>query len=132
MDKDRKMRCKVCIKEIVFGYVDPNKDYILCENCAFKDEGHSTYYEKIHKLNNLATRIEMLLNQRLKNNTYEIKVYTDKVAATCDWDWYFGCFGITPNKDGGYTVEDEYYVERFDTIQQIVDYLVEKDNDNAR
>ena len=43
MDKDRKMRCKVCIKEIVFGYVDPNKDYTLCENCAFKDEEHSLY-----------------------------------------------------------------------------------------
>lgn len=35
------------------------------------------------------------------------------------------------NEDGGYAVEDEYYVERFDTIQQVVDYLVEKDNDNA-
>lgn len=40
MDKYRKMRCKVCIKEIVFGYVDPNKDYTLCKNCAFKDDGH--------------------------------------------------------------------------------------------
>lgn len=51
MDKDRKMRCKVCIKEIVFGYVDPDKDYTLCENCAFKDEDHSEYYEKTHKIN---------------------------------------------------------------------------------
>lgn len=51
MNNDRKMRCKVCIKEIVFGYVDQNKDYTLCENCAFKDEDHSAYYEKMHKIN---------------------------------------------------------------------------------
>ena len=51
MDKDRKMRCEVCIKEIVFGYVDSNKDSILCKACAFKDDEHSTYYEKTHKTN---------------------------------------------------------------------------------
>ena len=45
------MRCKVCIKELVLGYVDPDKDYTLCENCAFKDEDHSAYYEKTHKMN---------------------------------------------------------------------------------
>ena len=84
------------------------------------------------ELNDLANRIETLLNQQLKANAYEIKAYSDSVSASCDWDWYFWSFMITPNEDGGYTVEDEYYVEKFDTIQQIVDYLIEKDNDNAR
>ena len=51
MCKDRKMRCEVCIKEIVFGYIDPNIDYTLCEACAFRDDEHSTYYEKTHENN---------------------------------------------------------------------------------
>lgn len=51
MDKDRKMRCEVCIKEIVFGYIDPDKDYILCKACAFRDDEHLTYYEKTHENN---------------------------------------------------------------------------------
>lgn len=45
------MRCHVCIKEIVFGNVDPNKDYTLCDYCAFKDEEHLAYYEKTHNIN---------------------------------------------------------------------------------
>ena len=79
----------------------------------------------------LVTHLEMLLNQR-KTWFYEIKAYSNDVEVTFDWDYCYGWFVITPNKDGGYTVEDEYYVERFDTIQQVADYLVKKDNDNAR
>lgn len=46
-DKNRKMRCSFCIKELVLGYVIPNKDYTLCENCAFKNEEH-TLYSYVH------------------------------------------------------------------------------------
>lgn len=51
MDKDRKMRCEICIKEIVFGYVNPDKDYTLCKACAFRDDEYSTYYGEMHKNN---------------------------------------------------------------------------------
>lgn len=83
------------------------------------------------KLNNFATLIERLLNER-KTSAYEIKVHSNDITVTFNWDYDFGYFTITPDKDVGYTVEDEYYVERFYTIQQVVDYLVKKDNDNAR
>lgn len=83
------------------------------------------------QLNNLVTHIELLLNQN-KTWAYEIKARDNDVEVTFDWDYCYGWFVITPNEDGGYAVEDEYYVERFDTIQQIVDFLVKKDNDNAR
>lgn len=49
MCEDRKMRCEICIKEIVFGYVNPDKDYTMCKACAFRDEGHPTYYWKTHE-----------------------------------------------------------------------------------
>lgn len=87
--------------------------------------------ELTDKLNNLATHLEELLNQH-RLSAYEIKAYSKDVEVTFDWDYYYGNFTITPSEDGGYTVEDEYYVERFDTIQQVADYLVKKDNDNAR
>lgn len=87
--------------------------------------------ELTDKLNNLAKHIEMLLNQS-KTWVYEIKVYSNNVEVTFDWDYCYGRFVITPIEYGKYTVEDEYYLERFDTIQQVVDYLVKKDNDNAR
>ena len=91
-----------------------------------------TNFKKIKVSNmELVTHLEMLLNQR-KTWFYEIKAYSNDVEVTFDWDYCYGWFVITPNKDGGYTVEDEYYVERFDTIQQVADYLVKKDNDNAR
>ena len=86
----------------------------------------------VKELTDLANRIETLLNQQLKVNAYEIKAYSDSVSVTCDWEWYVGRFTITPNEDGRYTVEDEYYVEKFDTIQQIVDYLITQYEDNAR
>lgn len=34
------MRCSFCIKELVLGYVNPNKDYKLCDTCAFKYSVH--------------------------------------------------------------------------------------------
>ena len=82
------------------------------------------------QLNNLATHLESLLNQR-KTWAYEIKAYSNNVEVTFDWDYCYGWFIITPNENGCYEVEDEYYVEKFNTIQQVVDYLVEKDNNNA-
>jgi hypothetical protein len=42
-DEIRKMRCSFCIKELVLGYVNPNKDYKLCATCAFSDTGHPYY-----------------------------------------------------------------------------------------
>jgi hypothetical protein len=88
--------------------------------------------EEKEQLNNLATHLESLLNQH-KLSAYEIKAYSNDVEVTFDWDFYYGNFAITPNEDGGYAVEDnEYYVEKFDTIQQVADYLVEKDDDNTR
>ena len=88
------------------------------------------------KLNNIATYIESLLNQyKLSTHNlsaYEVKAYSNDVEVSFDWDFCYGNFTITPNEDGGYEVEDEYYVEKFDTFQQVVDYLIEKDNDNAR
>ena len=83
------------------------------------------------ELDNLAKRIEALLNQR-KTWADKIKAYSDGVEVTFDWDYDYGWFMITPSNDGGFTVEDEYYTEKFGTIQQVVDYLVKKDNDNAR
>lgn len=83
------------------------------------------------QLNNLATHIESLLNQR-KTWAYEIKARDHDVEVTFDWDFCYGNFTITPNEDGGYSIEDEYYVERFDTIQQVVDYLIQKNDDNGR
>lgn len=83
------------------------------------------------ELDTLATRLDMLLNQR-KTWAYEIKASSNDVEVTFDWDYCYGWFVITPSEDGGYTVEDEYYVEKFDTIQQVADYLLKKDSDNAR
>lgn len=87
--------------------------------------------ELTDKLNDLARQIEMLLNER-KTWVYEIKVYSNYVEVTFDWDYCFGWFKITPNEGGWYAIENEYYVERFDTIQQVVDYLVEKNDANGR
>lgn len=83
------------------------------------------------EVDTLATRIEMLLNQR-KTSVFEIKAYSNDVTVSFDWDEDYGYFTIKPSKDGRFTVEDEYYVERFDTIQQVADYLLKKDSDNAR
>jgi hypothetical protein len=82
------------------------------------------------ELDNLAKRIEILFN-KLRISA-EVKAYSDDVTVIFDWEPDSGYFTVKPSEDGGYEVEDEYYVERFDTIQQVVDYLVEKDNDNAR
>lgn len=37
------MRCSFCIKELVFDYVNLNKDYKLCDTCAFKYNKHPYY-----------------------------------------------------------------------------------------
>lgn len=42
-NKIRKMRCLSCIKELVFGYINPNRDYKLCDTCAFRDTEHPYY-----------------------------------------------------------------------------------------
>lgn len=42
-DEIRKMRCSFCTKELVLGYVNPYKDYKLCDTCAFRDTGHPYY-----------------------------------------------------------------------------------------
>ena len=83
------------------------------------------------ELDNLAKHIEMLLNQH-RLSAFEVKVYSADIEVSFDWDYYYGNFTIRPSEDGGYEVEDEYYVERFDTIQQVVDCIVKKDSDNAR
>lgn len=83
------------------------------------------------ELDDLAKYIEIILNKR-RISAFEIKVYSNDLEVSFDWDYYYGNFMITHSKDCGYTVEDEYYVEKFDTIQQVVDYLLKKDNDNAR
>lgn len=88
------------------------------------------------QLNNLATHLESLLKAyQLSTHSlsaYEVKAYSNDVEVSFDWDFCYGNFTITPNEGGGYAVEDEYYVERFDTIQQVVDYLIQKDDDNGR
>ena len=94
-------------------------------------ENAMTEKELTDKPNNLATSLEILLNQ-CKTWAYEIKADSNAVEVVFDWDYCYGWFIVTPSRDGGYTVEDEYYMEKFDTIQQVADYLVKKDNDNAR
>ena len=37
------MRCSFCIKELVLGYVNPDRDYKLCNTCAFKYNEHPYY-----------------------------------------------------------------------------------------
>lgn len=37
------MRCSFCIKELVLGYVNQDKDYKLCDICAFKYNEHLYY-----------------------------------------------------------------------------------------
>ena len=37
------MRCSLCIKELVLGYVNPDRDYKLCDTCAFKYNEHPYY-----------------------------------------------------------------------------------------
>lgn len=34
------MKCEVCIKELVLGYVDPKKDFKLCAKCPFCNSNH--------------------------------------------------------------------------------------------
>ena len=86
-------------------------------------------------LNNLAKHIKTLLNQH-KILADKIKVYHDDgVEVTLDWKYDYKWFMITPNKDGGFTVEDENFTEKFDTIQQVIDfidYLAIKDSDDDR
>ena len=88
------------------------------------------------QLNNLATYIESLLNQyKLSTHNlsaYEVKAYSNDVDVMFYWDYDYGNFTIRLNEDGGYEVEDGYYVEKFNTIQQVVDYLIQKDADNGR
>ena len=38
------MRCSFCIKELVLGYVSPDRDYKLCDTCAFRNTGHPYHY----------------------------------------------------------------------------------------
>lgn len=87
--------------------------------------------ELTNKLNSLAIRIESLLNQH-RLSAFEVKAYSADVEVSFDWDYHYGNFMIRPSENGCYTVEDEFYVERFDTIQQVVDYLIQKDDDNGR
>lgn len=82
------------------------------------------------ELDTLTTHFEMLLNNT--TSAFEIKAYSNDVIVSFDWDYDFGYFTIKPSKEGGFIVEDEYYVKRFDTIQQVADYLSLKDSDNAR
>lgn len=130
------MRCSFCIKELVLGYVNPDKDYKLCDTCAFRDTGNPYYPMNNIKnenisLDDLAKYIEILLNKN-KTSAYEIKAYSNDVEVSFDWDYYYGNFTITLSKDGGYTVKNEYYVEKFVTVQQVADYLLKKDSDNGR
>ena len=50
-DNKKEMKCHVCVKELVLGYVDPEKDYKLCKNCAFRDGKH-TYSDLQDKTEN--------------------------------------------------------------------------------
>ena len=88
------------------------------------------------QLTNLATHLDSLLKAyKLSTHdlsAYEVKAYSNDVDVSFDWDCCYGNFTITPNEDGGYEVEDEYYVEKFNTLQQVVDYLIQKDADNGR
>ncbi len=85
------------------------------------------------ELDNLAKRIDSLLNQYQRSthdlSAYDVKAYSNDVDVMFYGDYDYGDFTIRINKDGGYEVEDEYYVEKFDTIQQVVDYLIQKDHD---
>ncbi len=88
--------------------------------------------KKNMNLNNLAKHIKTLLNQH-KILADKIKVYHDDgVEVTLDWEYHYKWFMITPNKDGGFTVEDENFTEKFDTIQQVIDYITIKDSDDDR
>lgn len=88
------------------------------------------------QLTNLATHLDSLLKAyKLSTHdlsAYEVKAYSNDVEVSFYCDYCYDNFTITPNEDGGYEVEDEYYVEKFDTIQQVVDYLIQKDADNGR
>ena len=87
-------------------------------------------------LDNLAKRIDSLLKAyKLSTHdlsAYEVKAYSNDVDVSFYWDDGYGNFTIRLNEDGSYEVEDEYYVEKFNTIQQVVDYLIQKDADNGR
>ena len=73
------------------------------------------------QLNNLATHLESLLNQR-KTWAYEIKAYSNNVEVTFDWDYCYGWFIITPNENGCYEVEDEYLTKNSESFHQHMGY----------
>ena len=81
------------------------------------------------ELDNLAKRLEILFNKR--RISAEVKAYSDDVTVIFDWESDPGYFTVKPSKDGGYIVDGEYYVEKFDTIQQVVDYLEHEDSKNS-
>lgn len=87
------------------------------------------------QLNYLAARIDSLLNQYQRSthdlSAYEVKAYSNDIDFMFYWDYDYGDFTIRLNEDGGYEVEGDY-VEKFDTIQQVVDYLIQKDHDTGR
>lgn len=88
------------------------------------------------QLTNLATHLDSLLKAYQLSthdlSAYEVKAYSNDVDVMFYWDDDYGNFTIKLNEDGGYEVEDGYYVEKFDMIQQVVDYLIQKDADNGR
>lgn len=88
------------------------------------------------QLNNLATHLDSLLNQYQRSthdlSAYEVKAYSNDVDVMFYWDYDYVNFTIRLNEDGGYEVEDGHYVEKFNTIQQVVDYLIQKDADGGR
>lgn len=57
-DEFRKMRCSFCIKELVLGYVNPDKDYKLCETCSFKYSGHP-YYPMNNKEESMSEKLSL-------------------------------------------------------------------------
>ena len=84
----------------------------------------------VTNLHELALRLEILLhNKGIK--WFDVKAYSDKVDVSFNWEEGGGDFFIMPSKDGGYIVDGEYYVEKFDTIQQVVDYLEHEDSKNS-
>lgn len=113
----------------------PTKVYVITEQTVTtinREEVMAYSYdpETANELNTLATRLESLFDKM--RIPAEVKAYSNNVTVMFYWEPDPGWFTIKSSENGGFTVEDEYYTEKFDTIQQVVDYLVKKDNDNVR
>lgn len=62
------MRCSFCIKELVLGYVNPDKDYKLCDTCAFRYNEHPYY-----------------LMNNIKESMLENSSFTDIIDLICSF-----------------------------------------------